>query len=76
MRTANSSASHLKLSWMIILPYTHLEYVCFIANYPLEECLKAVAFSAVCNCKRKRYVIRHWNLNSNTKHWVSLCKPS
>lgn len=48
MRTTNFFASSsLKLSWMIILPYTHLGYVgyvCFIANNPLEECLKAVVF--------------------------------
>lgn len=48
MRTTNFFASSsLKLSWMIILPYTHLGYVgyvCFIANNPPEECLKAVVF--------------------------------
>lgn len=49
MRTTNSFArSSLKLSWIIILPYTHLGYVCFIANNPLEECLKAVVFFSQC----------------------------
>lgn len=33
---------------MIILPYTHLGYVCFIANNPLEECFKAVVFFSQC----------------------------
>lgn len=46
--TNSFSRSSLKLSWMIILPYTHSGYVCFIADNPLGECLKAVILFSQC----------------------------
>lgn len=77
--TNSFSRSSLKLSWMIILPYTHSGYVCFIADNPLGECLKAVIlFSQCCVQLQDKMLyneIFEFKLQYK-KNAVLRCKPS
>lgn len=77
--TNSFSRSSLKLSWMIILPYTHSGYVCFIADNPLGECLKAVIFFSQCCVQLQDKMLYNQTFEFKLqykKNAVLRCKPS